>query len=215
MLKVIGAGFGRTGTHSLAQALTILGFGPCYTIQDISRNPTHHDLWFQPMNGQPINWDILFNGYNSAVEWPTIAFLPQLLKQYPQSKFILTLRDPESWFESANQTIFDGLELSAHNPDPVKRERGQLVRRLILEETFHGRYRDKDYAINIYNQHNQQVVELIPPNQLLQYQITEGWPPLCHFLNQPIPTDPFPRLNKKTEFINSAPDWARKIKPPS
>lgn len=211
-MKVIGAGFGRTGTHSLGLALEKLGFGPCYNIQEVPKHPDHYTLWNDAMDGMVVDWDSLFSGYRSAVEWPAVAFLPQILAHYQDAKVILTLRDPESWFESANSTIFDGLELSAYNPNLVKREKGAMQRRLILEETFNGRYRDKEHAIYIFNRHNQNVIELVSPERLLQYSVKEGWEPLCRFLNKPIPNEPFPRLNKRTEFIESAPDWAKKIR---
>jgi hypothetical protein len=212
MVRVIGAGFGRTGTHSLGLALQKLGFGPCYNIQQVSKHDGHHALWTDAMDGKAVDWDKLFEGYNSAVEWPAIAFLPQILAHYPQAKVILTLRDPESWFESANSTIFEGLELSARNPDLIKRERGAMQRRLILEETFNGRYRDKEHAIHIFNQHNQQVIDLVPSERLLQYSVKEGWEPLCLFLDKSIPDEAFPHQNERQSFIDSAPEWAKKIR---
>ena len=38
-LKVIGAGFGRTGTKSLKDALEHLGLGPCYHMVEVFKNP--------------------------------------------------------------------------------------------------------------------------------------------------------------------------------
>lgn len=212
MVKVIGAGFGRTGTHSLGRALELLGFGPCYNLLEISAHPDHNEIWQDAMDGKPVDWDRLFASYNSAVEWPTIAFLPELLEYFPQAKVILTLRDPDSWYKSASETIFDALELSAFNPDPVNRKRSGIKRKLILEETFGSRYNDKGYAIEVYQRHQERVIELVPPDQLLQYHVEEGWAPLCEFLDQPAPDEPFPMLNRRKEFLDSAPEWARKIK---
>lgn len=212
MLQVIGAGFGRTGTHSLGLALEKLGFSPCYNIIEATKNPHHIASWNDAMDGKSVDWDFLFADYRSAVEWPAVAFLPELTSHFPDAKVILTLREAESWFESANATIFDGLELSAHNPDPIKRERGSMARRLILERTFDGKYRDKDHAIRIYKKHIQNVINLIPSNRLMQFNVKEGWDPLCAFLDRPIPDEPFPRLNERTEFLASAPEWTKKIK---
>lgn len=212
MLQVVGAGFGRTGTHSLGLALKKLGFGPCYNIREVSKNPGHTEIWNNAMDENPVDWDFLFASYNSAVEWPTVAFLPELVHHYPKAKVVLTLRDPESWYESASATIFDALELSAHNPDPIKRERSGMKRRLILEQTFAGRYREKEYAIEVYRQHNQNVIKMVPPERLLQYHVKDGWEPLCEFLVKSVPDEPFPRLNERTDFLASAPDWANRIK---
>jgi sulfotransferase family protein len=212
MLEVIGAGFGRTGTHSLGLALEKLGFGPCYTLHEVAKNPNHREVWNNAMNKKPINWEDLFSSYKSAVEWPSVTFFEELVQQFPDAKIILTMKDPESWYESAENTIFDGLELSVHNPDPIKRKNSGMIRRLILEYTFEGRYRDKEYAIEVYRKHIQRVVGLVPKERLLQFDVKDGWGPLCIFLQKSIPNEPFPRLNERTDFMNSAPTWARNIK---
>jgi hypothetical protein len=212
VLQVIGAGFGRTGTHSLARALKKVGHGPCYTLLDVDRNPAHIDLWTDAMDGKRIDWEALYRGYRSAVEWPTIAFLPQLLEQFPQAKVILTLRDAESWYESAAATIFPGLESSAQHPDPATGARSIMKRRLILERQFQGRYWDRRAAIEIFENHVRDVRKMVPPGRLLEYRIADGWGPLCEFLGLPEPEDEaFPRKNDRASFLDSAPEWARQI----
>lgn len=211
MLKVIGAGFGRTGTHSLGLALEKLGFGPCYNVFEVSKNPDHKKIWNNAIDGKPVDWNRLFEAYHSTVEWPAVAFLSELIQYFPGAKIILTHRDPDSWFESANATIFNTLELSDHNPDPVKKEQSGMKRRLILEQTFAGNYRDKEYMLEVYNQHNQFVREITPPGQLLEFHVSAGWQPLCDFLDKPIPDEPFPRVNGRAEFLKSTPDWAKEI----
>ena len=211
-LKVIGAGFGRTGTHSLAVALEKLGFGPCYHFLEIDKNPGHVELWNDALDGKAVDWDVLYRSYHSAVEWPTVSFLPQLLRKYPEAKVILTQRDAKDWYESANATIFDGLELSQFNPDPSKQASGAMKRRLILDGVFSGKYRDKAYAIEAYQQHIRTVVDLVLPGRLLQFRVTEGWKPLCDFLDVPMLNEPFPRRNDRDSMLSEMPDWARKIK---
>jgi hypothetical protein len=173
-------------------ALERLEYGPCYNIREVAKNAGHTELWNNAIDGQTVDWDFLFTAYRSTVEWPAVAFLPQLIAHFPQAKVILTLREPESWYESAMATIFDSLEMSAHNPDPAKRERSGMNRRLILEQTFGGRYREKGYALEVYRRHNQLVVATVPPERLLQFQVKDGWEPLCNFLNRSIPDGPFP-----------------------
>lgn len=211
-LKVIGAGFGRTGTHSLAEALHMLGFGPCYHFLEINKNPGHHQRWTDALDGRAVDWDALYRNYVSAVEWPTVAFLPQILSAFPDARFILTHRDAEAWYASASTTIFEGLELSQYNPDPSNRASSAMKRRLVLDHVFGGKYRDKDHTIGVYQQHVRAVIALIPPHQLLQVHIGDGWPPLCDFLNVPIPDAPFPVRNDRANHRSQMPDWARKIK---
>lgn len=212
MLEIIGAGFGRTGTHSLALALERLGLGPCYNMNEVARNPGHRELWNSVLDGNPIDWDSVFRSYRSTVEWPAVRFLDKILLQYPQARVILTLRDPESWYESARNTVFDALELSEHNPDPGKREGQRLTRRLILEHTFGGRYGEKEHILAVYREHVQHVLETVPRERLLQFDVREGWEPLCDFLQTAVPTEPFPRVNERSDFIDSAPEWVKKIR---
>ena len=101
-LAVIGAGFGRTGTLSLKQALERLGFDACYHMAEVATHPEHADLWLRAWRGEDV-WDALFTGYRAAVDWPAAAFWPRLMERYPAAKVLLSLRDGESWFKSARQ----------------------------------------------------------------------------------------------------------------
>ena len=212
MLEVMGTGFGRTGTHSLGLALEKLGFGPCYSMHEVARNPGHCEIWNHAMDGKPIDWVSFFHSYKSAVEWPSVAFFDEILQRFPTTLIILTMRDPESWYESAANSIFEALELSAYNPDPEKRESSGVSRRLILDHTFGGRYWDKQYALEVYQEHIDHVVRIVPKERLLQFEVKEGWEPLCKFLGKRVPNEPFPRMNERTAFINSAPEWAKSIR---
>jgi len=209
VLEIIGAGLGRTGTHSLAAALELLGFGPVYHIYAFAQHPEDLPIWQAALDGRPVAWDALFNGYRSSVEWPGVAFFPQLLAAYPDARVILTTRDPEGWFESINHTVFDGLQLSAFNPDPQQRARSAFSRELILQRTFAGKFRDRDYAIRVYETHNALVRQLTPPENLLEFKVREGWAPLCGFLDVPVPDDPFPRSNDRSAFLETEPAWAK------
>jgi len=212
MLEVAGAGFGRTGTHSLGLALEKLGFGPCYSLPEVAKNPGHTKIWKDAMDGKQVDWNHLFNSYKSAVEWPAAAFINELVRYFSKAKFILTRREPGSWYESASETIFEGLELSAHNPDPIKRKTSSMKRQLILEHTFEGKYWNKEHAIAIYERHIQRVTEIVPQERLLHFDVKDGWGPLCEFVQKPTPQEPFPWLNERKVFMASEPEWARKIK---
>ena len=105
-LQVIGAGVGRTGTYSLKLALNQLGFGPCHHMEEVLIHmPEQVPLWAAAAKGEP-DWEKIFMGYPSAVDWPTAGFFRPLRKAYPSAKFILTVRSPESWAESFGETIY-------------------------------------------------------------------------------------------------------------
>jgi hypothetical protein len=105
-LKVIGAGFGRTGTRSLKSALEQLGFGRCYHMEEVAKNPSHLRHWAKILEGGKADWETLFTGYQSATDWPVAAYYKDLMTVYPEAKIILTVRDPESWHRSIMNTLY-------------------------------------------------------------------------------------------------------------
>src|SRR5437660_1242748 len=68
-LKVVGAGLGRTGTNSLKLALEQLLGAPCYHMFEVIANPHHVPHWERAVRGEPVEWDVLFEG--SAATCPT------------------------------------------------------------------------------------------------------------------------------------------------
>jgi Sulfotransferase domain len=203
-LRVIGAGFGRTGTLSLKAALEELGFTKCYHMTDVLAHPEHAPLWEAAGRGDPIDWGKLFEGYQATVDWPGCAFYEQIIGRYPDAKVILTTRDPDEWYDSAKQTIywvrsaFRGWTLLFV---PRMRSFRRMLDRVIWDGTFHARFEDKNYAIKVFRQHNELVCGMVPRDRLLIYEVREGWAPLCAFLGVPIPDGkPFPRLNDSATF---------------
>ena len=84
IMKVIGAGFGRTGTLSVKAALEELGVGPCYHMVEVFDKPRHVELWQAAAEGKSIDWEELFAGYNAVVDWPACTFYQQLMQAYPE-----------------------------------------------------------------------------------------------------------------------------------
>jgi len=93
---VIGAGHGRTGTRSLKEALEILGFGPCYHVEELLAHPERVQGWQRATAGEPVDWKALLAGYRSAVDFPVYPLYRPLMERYPEAKVILTARDPEA-----------------------------------------------------------------------------------------------------------------------
>lgn len=94
-LKVIGTGVGRTGTYSLKLAINQLELGPCHHMEDVLHNmPVQVPLWSAAAAGTP-DWSPIYDGFQSAVDWPTACFFRELAKAFPSAIFVLTARDPE------------------------------------------------------------------------------------------------------------------------
>lgn len=208
-MKVIGAGFGRTGTTSLKLALERLGFGPCYHMSDIIERPELIDDWQPAAVGLPLDWDQVFAGYQATVDWPAAAFWRELIEEYPDAKVILTVRDPQRWYDSAAATIFkplvhlsgDGLAFRmATLGSPRIASLGRVLRAVLVEGTFDGRIADRDHAIGVFEQHIEDVTAVVPADRLLVYEVAQGWGPLCDFLGVPVPDDAFPHANDAEAF---------------
>ncbi|MBX3014577.1 MAG: hypothetical protein KF832_23865 [Caldilineaceae bacterium] len=199
-LNVIGAGFGRTGTTSIKAALEQLGFTQCYHMQEVIKHPAHVQPWTDAMAGKPVDWDQLFAGYQATVDWPACNFYQQLMAHYPDAKVLLTVRDPDKWYDSCHNTIY----AMYHKPvmrliralfPPMQRFMA-MNDRLVWQGNFGGRFLDRCHAIALFNQHNAAVQAYVPPERLLVYDVKEGWEPLCRFLAVPVPQDtPFPHRN--------------------
>src|SRR3954470_7666921 len=110
-LQVIGAGFGRTGTLSLRDALVRLGFRPCDHMLENIEHPERFALWHEAFQhkqaGLTIDWRPLLSGYRAIVDWPGVYFWRELVAGHPDAKVVLTVRDPHRWYESAMATIFN------------------------------------------------------------------------------------------------------------
>lgn len=198
-LKVIGAGFGRTGTLSFKAALEELGFGPCYHMHEVKNNEGHTQAWHHAVDHDDTDWQRLLAGYQAAVDWPACYFWRQLIAAFPAAKVILTVRDGDRWYDSISQTILPALQAPPTNPD--RHAMGQAV---IMNGTFAGRLDERAYAIEVFERHIADVQASVPPDNLLTYEMAEGWPPLCDYLSVPIPRNEFPRVNSTAEFRTMA-----------
>lgn len=205
MMKVIGAGFGRTGTASLKAALDHLGFGPCYHMYELLAEPERVHDWRRALSGENVAWDEIFAGYQSTVDWPGCAFWRELVSRYPEAKGILTERDPDRWYESTYNTIYQigtndtpgsgsGSEPGS-DEDVVIDQLRPTIRKMIWDGTFSGRFADRSHAIEVFTKHNAEVRATVPPERLLVFHVSEGWRPLCEFLRVDVPAEDFPHIN--------------------
>lgn len=206
-LEVIGAGFGRTGTMSLKLALERLGFGPCYHMTELVKNRSHPRLWRAAAQGDPVNWDRLYERYRSTVDWPGCLFYRELMAAYPAAKVLLTVRDPDRWYASVRDTLYslktatdEYLAEKAKNGLEASRKHFVFYENRIWEDLFGGRFDDRDHTIEVFQRHIADVQHWVPADRLLVYQVREGWEPLCRFLQVPVPDEAFPHLNDTAAF---------------
>ncbi len=198
-LKVIGAGFGRTGTTSLKAALEQLGYAPCHHMREVLPDK-EQVMWFdQASKKEAIEWDAVFENFDAAVDWPAAAYYKELAEHFPDAKVILSVRDAAAWYKSTRETIYPA---TVNVPAwlcmavPSVKRAVQMVNRTIWDGIFNGQFENRDYAIRIYEKHLQEVERTIPKERLLIHSPNEGWEPLCRFLEKPLPENPYPRVNE-------------------
>jgi hypothetical protein len=207
-LHVIGAGLGRTGTLSLKLALEKLGFGRCYHMVELLNQPERLCYWTQLQATRSTDFEGLFEGYGATVDFPGCSFWRELVAAYPEAKVVLTVREPERWYESAHATIFQAkppvTKMASQAPfESLLRKRlgvFAFTEALVWQRQFEDRFADKQFALNKYEQHNREVIEAIPPERLLVFEVAQGWDPLCRFFRVEAPSEIFPRVNEREAF---------------
>ena len=202
-IRIIGAGLGRTGTTSLKAALEQLGFGPCYHMTEVLKHPTHIRAWEDAAAGIEIDWPALFGKYQATVDFPACTFYKVLMDAYPDAKVILSVRDPERWYESAYETIYLTLQAVPFWSRwlPWVGDLHRMTMQLLWKQQFGGRFEDRAHAIRLFNQWNEEVRATVPADKLLIFDVKEGWEPLCEFLGVAIPATPFPHANDRTKML--------------
>ncbi len=194
-LKVIGAGYPRTGTSSLKLALEQLGFDRCHHMREIIMNPKSAALWIAAADGHP-DWEAIFQGYQSCTDAPGCSFWRELADHYPEAKVLLSVRDPEDWFESTQATVFSDQMLGSPSKSPLSEFFGKCV-----TQDFGAHIHDRDFMLAQFERHKQEVIAAIPQPRLLVYDVREGWEPLCAWLEVAVPETAFPHSNSREEMM--------------
>eukprot|EP00026_Physarum_polycephalum_P021181 Phypoly_transcript_24262.p1 GENE.Phypoly_transcript_24262~~Phypoly_transcript_24262.p1 ORF type:complete len:150 (+),score=22.75 Phypoly_transcript_24262:85-534(+) len=146
--------------------------------------------------------------YDATVDYPAAYFYKDLMEAFPDAKVILSVRDPAKWYESAYNTIYqrkkqkESLEKIFGEDEPLFHEMCDLIQ---WNGVFDGRFEDRDYAIEMYMKWNDDVRKYVPKENLLEYEVSQEWGPLCAFLGVEVPDKPFPCSNQTKEFwVNMA-----------
>jgi len=198
-LRVIGAGVGRTGTASLKAALEQLLGAPCYHMREVFGHPEHVAHWHAAARGEMPDWDALLEGYAAAVDWPPSAFWSELAAANPDAVIVLSLRSAESWWESANETIFRAIESVGNAPGGGLDGWSDMVRAM-LANRFTSEIADREASIAAFERHNADVRARAPADRLVEWRAQDGWAPLCDALGLPVPDEPFPRTNTREQW---------------
>lgn len=188
-MKVFGIGLSRTGTKSLTMALNMLGINVVHYPDD--------ETILQDLMAAKYDFSIL-NDYDGITDITVAPFYSQLDKLFPDSKFILTVRNKSCWLKSLEA---HWSKRSAFDFDPSNETKMQIRR--LLRAAVYGTYAfNEDRMSYVYDLHYRNVLEYFKdrPESLLIIDVCdgEGWEKLCPFFNLPILEEPFPWMKKKT-----------------
>ncbi len=194
-LEVVGAGLGRTGTHSLKLALEQLLGGPCYHMTEVFGRPADLDVWADAYRGSPPDWTELFADYRAVVDWPAAGCWRQIADAFPEAPVLLSERDADGWWTSASATIF----AVVGGPPGADGEGFARMTEAMLAAFDHD-WRDEKAAKAAYLAHNDEVRATVPADRLIEWRPGDGWGPLCAGLGLDTPDEPFPHVNTTAEF---------------
>lgn len=193
----------------MAIALDRLGFGPCYNMRALTSEPGRAAAWAEAAEDpKSADWAAIFDGYGCSVGSPGTAFWREIVDAFPSAKVILTTRDAQDWYDSAARTMSAALKPSPlvrlltwrpGRPNP-EHETLDSVQRLTWEREVGDRFDDRERTVARYERHIAAVREHVPADRLLEFDVRDGWEPLCAFLGVPVPDEPFPRENDTATF---------------
>ena len=210
-MKVIGAGLPRTGTLTQKVALEMLGFGPCYHMVNLFADMGLVTVWREVLEGKR-DWDTVFGGFQSAVDWPASFFYRDLVEYYPEAKVLLSVRHPADWERSMRTTIWEALHgdtLAGHLASASEHVNPQWRAYVALMGELweaQGAFALDGYVqsslADVIERHTAAVVDAVPHDRLLVWDVNEGWEPLSAFLAVDVPEEPLPNLNDSRTFVD-------------
>ena len=153
--------------------------------------------WNRALAGDTSGVDLLLQGYAASVDWPASMFWHEISEANPGALILLSVRDSaETWWQSVIETILPYARMGLA-PD-WKEGRGLVD----LFERFTGtkQWDDPQILMAAYERHNADARRYAPTKHLLEWTAPDGWDPICEALHLPVPDDPFPWTNKRSEW---------------
>jgi hypothetical protein len=209
-MKLIGVGFGRTGTMSLKAAIEELGF-PCFHMIDLvmgahrERDIAH---WSRIADGEPVDWQDVFEPWEATIDWPGCSRWEQLIDVFPEAPVLLNVREFDGWYRSCENTLLavkqaamaDELPEDANREGPSP-ELWEIIEKMIWQGDFQGMFADREWTRRMYDDRIETIKRTVAPERLIVWELgRDGWEPIAKALGVEAPDKPFPRLHDTNEF---------------
>ncbi len=208
-MKVLGVGLGRSGTMSLKAALEEVGAGPCFHMIDLIRDNSLIPPWYDAAIKGEVDFDRMFSGFDSTIDWPGCSFWDDLIEAYPDAPVLLNYRDFDGWYKSCHNTIYAirkaamaGELGEGGSEDPPPPELWQVIGKLIWEDDFQGNFEDEAWMREWYHARIEKVKATVPAERLTVFKLEDkpGWAPIADMLGIEAPDTEFPHLHDTNEF---------------
>ena len=218
-MKVLAMGLPRTGTASIAEALTQLGYqnvfhglNSIYTPGDwkilnraaLASFPNLPDYTGVPFSRE--EWDELLGSCEGTTD-VTSVLGTTIIKAYPEAKVILVIRPFEKWWKSMEDTVLGSLfgtlaDLSVNYVEPIIGSVAGPANRNLMYGLFRAKNVEeiRQNARATYDRHHEEIRALVPKERLLEYRMGDGWEPICEFLDKEVPDIEFPWVNETEEL---------------
>lgn len=201
----------------MQRALMMLGYHDIHHGFALFANPCETEYWREGIEAKysaspsrppfgRAEFDQLLGHCAACCDYPSNVFGPELVAAYPDAKVVLVERDADAWFRSFDESI---IQTMYH---PLWRYLAALGARYVAEvdaltttwakHAFKATTRDefRANARDTYREHYRAIRAATPPERLLEYDLRDGWEPLCAFLGRPVPDVPFPHINDRETF---------------
>eukprot|EP01084_Bolivina_argentea_P097360 175017_1 len=227
-VEILNAGLHRGGTGSLSLALCELGYGPtwhCITNDEKMDNIQKGQEWLiknkvccgdYKLNN--INWSEFLQiiQCKSLMDSPINYHWKSIFNQYPDCKVIVCIRPFNDWYNSWKPVISFMFSFKnrffAFMGNKFVYNVWEFHRSYTINnggiQYFHDETLKQKCKEIFYDHHIDKIKEIVPKDQLLLFDVKNGWKPLCEFLNKPIPQNkPFPKINDHKELMNTLDEW--------
>ena len=160
--------------------------------------------WFlEAAERKAVDWNLVFNDFQAAVDWPAAAYYSELLQTFPDAKVVFSYRHPEDWYRSVSETIFNvasSIPAWVRFLFPHVERLALMIEKTVWQNELGGKFQDREHALNFFEQRLMQVKAAVPGEKLLVHAASDGWEPLCAFLEVGVPNIPYPRLNESAKI---------------
>jgi hypothetical protein len=203
-LRVIGAGWPRTGTTSLKVALETLLPGNCHHMYDLFADIGQVEVWERALEGDLSGVHKVMSRYVACLDWPASFFWRELLDANPSAIVLLSVRDPQDWWKSMCSTIVPLSDGTHHPAGDDNRRYIPMITTLMQRAIDAPDWTHVDQVLARYERSNAEVRAECPPQRLIEWTPGDGWEPICAGLGIPEPDRPYPWVNTANQFNQMA-----------